>query len=261
MRRWRIRFGSMAIAVTLTTAAMALDADTLMGLWRFEDGSGDIAADTSGNGNDATLFGGPEWVPGQEGDGLQFAFATGNYAIAPVPFSNTATVMMWALYTATPTANIGLVHAQATDGDLGGADTKMIGIWLENSNLLWGRVIDPAGAKVNLPKNHTLTPEEWFHVAVVVDEVGGKVTQWVNGEVVGDADYGGELGEYNFLKIGRQGTETWEGILDEVAFFNAAVPEDDIQTIYEDGFDAALAVSARGKATTTWGSMKRDIAR
>ena len=168
---------------------------------------------------------------------------------------------MWALYTDTPTANLGLVHAQATDGDLGGADTKMIGMWLENTNMLWGRIIDPAGARVNLPKNHTLAPDEWFHVAIVVDEAAGNVSQWVNGEMVGDGDYGGELGEYNFLKIGRQGTETWEGILDEVAFFDVALSEDDIMDIATDGFDAALAVSAGGKAATSWGAVKRGITR
>ena len=261
MRRLLIRCGAMGIAATLSIAAFALDADTIKGLWRFEDGGGDTAADTSDNGNDGTLFGGPEWVTGYEGDGLQFAFATGNYMLAPVPYSNTATILMWALYTDTPTANLGLVHAQATDGDLGGADTKMIGMWLENTNMLWGRIIDPAGARVNLPKNHTLAPDEWFHVAIVVDEAAGNVSQWVNGEMVGDGDYGGELGEYNFLKIGRQGTETWEGILDEVAFFDVALSEDDIMDIATDGFDAALAVSAGGKAATSWGAVKRDIAR
>lgn len=261
MRRLLIRYAAMAIAVTLTTSVIALDGDTLMARWSFEDGGGDTAADSSGNGNDAALFGGPQWVAGHDGDGLQFAFADGNYALAPVPYSNTATVLMWALYTSTPTGNIGLVHAQATEGDLGAPETKMIGIWVENSNNLWGRIIDPAGARVNLPKNHTLSPDVWFHTALVVDADAGKVTQWVDGQIVGDADYGGELGEYLFLKIGRQGTETWEGILDEVGFFNAALSEDDIKTIMDDGFDAALAVSARGKAATTWGAVKQEVAR
>ncbi len=261
MKRLLIRCGTVALVAGLTTAALALDGDTLMARWSFEDGGGDTAADTSGNGNDATLFGGPEFVAGHDGDGLLFTFATANYALAPVPYHNTATVLMWALYTGTPTGNIGLVHAQATEGDLGPPESKMIGIWVENSNKLWGRIIDPAGARVNLPKNHTLAPDVWFHTALVVDADAGTVTQWVDGEVVGEADYGGELGEYNFLKIGRQGTETWEGILDEVGFFSAALTEDDISTIMDDGFDAALAVSARGKAATTWGSVKRGVAR
>jgi hypothetical protein len=261
MKRRLIQYGTIALVAALTTAASALDGDTLMARWSFEDGGGDTAADTSDNANDATLVGSPEFVPGHDGDGLQFAFAEGNYALAPVPYHNTATIVMWALYTSTPTGNIGLLHAQATEGDLGAPDTKMIGIWVENSNKLWGRFIDPAGALVNLPKNHTLDPDVWFHTALVVDADAGKATQWVDGEVVGEADYAGEVGEYNFLKIGRQGTETWEGILDEVGFFSAALSEDDINLIMNDGFDGALAVSALGKATTTWGSVKRDIAR
>ncbi len=148
---------------------------------------------------------------------------------------NTATVMLGALYTGIPTGNPGLVHAQATDEDLGGPETKMIGVWLENSNLLWGRIIDPAGGRVNLPKNAELQPDTWFHIALVVDAAAGMVSQWVDGEMVGDAAYGGELGEYNYLKIGRQGTETWEGVLDEVGFFTEALSQDDIVSISYNG--------------------------
>ena len=38
--------------------------------WPLEDGSGTIATDVSGNGNDGTFSGAPEWVDGYFGGGL-----------------------------------------------------------------------------------------------------------------------------------------------------------------------------------------------
>ena len=251
--------GSLALMALIATTGRALDADAVGGAWLFDELAGDVVTDSSDNGNDGTLVNGPEWVAGRLGSGLEFSQTTGSYALVPVQHSNTATVTMWAMYTATPSTNIGLIHAQATDEDLGGADTKMIGVWVENSNLLWGRVIDPAGARVNLPKNASLEADVWFHIALVVDAAGGTVSQWVNGEQVGDAVYGGELGEYNYLKIGRQGTESWEGVIDDVGYFTEALSSDDLATIYNLGLQSVtVAVEPRGKAAVAWAAIKGD---
>ncbi|MBT3270885.1 LamG domain-containing protein [Candidatus Poribacteria bacterium] len=258
----RYRFllcGSLALMTAVATTGWTVDADAVGGVWQFDDLAGDAIVDSSGNGNDGTLVNGPEWVDGKFGTALEFSQTTGSYALVPVQHSNTATVTMWAMYTATPSTNIGLIHAQATDGDLGGAETKMIGVWVENTNLLWGRIIDPAGARVNLPKNATLEADTWFHIALVVDAAAGVVTQWVNGEQVGDSAYAGELGEYSYLKIGRQGTESWEGRMDDVGYFTEALSSDDLAAIYNLGLQSVtVAVEPRGKAATTWAGIKGD---
>jgi len=44
----------------------------LLGWWAFDEGSGTIAVDGSGNGNDGTLSGDPLWVPGLYSTALQF---------------------------------------------------------------------------------------------------------------------------------------------------------------------------------------------
>jgi hypothetical protein len=44
----------------------------LVGHWKFNEGEGTIAHDSSGNGNDGTLEGSPQWVPGQIGNALAF---------------------------------------------------------------------------------------------------------------------------------------------------------------------------------------------
>ncbi len=56
----------LSIALTSTTKA------ELVGWWRFDEGSGTIANDSSGNGNDGTFNGDPQWVVGYFGGALEF---------------------------------------------------------------------------------------------------------------------------------------------------------------------------------------------
>ena len=50
----------------------AIDLKTCVGLWFLDEGQGDVAKDSSGNGNDGTLEGNPKWVNGKFGKALSF---------------------------------------------------------------------------------------------------------------------------------------------------------------------------------------------
>jgi len=74
----------------------------------------------------------------------------------------------------------------------------------------------------------------------------------VDGKSVGEVNYNGKFGDFSFAKIGRQGTEMWSGVIDEVAVFNQALAQEDIKAIME-GLEKAFAVSPASKLTTSWG--------
>ena len=59
------------LGLVLTGVANAAD-PSLVGWWRFDETSGTIAYDSSGNGNDGSLVGGPQWVDGMIGGALDF---------------------------------------------------------------------------------------------------------------------------------------------------------------------------------------------
>jgi hypothetical protein len=44
----------------------------LAGYWKFDEGSGTVASDSSNNGNTGTLVNGPQWVDGIRGNALTF---------------------------------------------------------------------------------------------------------------------------------------------------------------------------------------------
>ena len=52
--------------LTSTTSA------ELVGWWKFDDGTGTTAVDSSGNGNDATVYGNAQWIDGWLDGALQF---------------------------------------------------------------------------------------------------------------------------------------------------------------------------------------------
>jgi hypothetical protein len=58
---------SLALVVVVSDASAELVAH-----WPFDDGAGTVATDVTGNGNDGTLNGDPQWVAGIYGIGLEF---------------------------------------------------------------------------------------------------------------------------------------------------------------------------------------------
>ncbi|WP_442510845.1 Ig-like domain-containing protein [Novipirellula sp. SH528] len=66
-------FGSDVTASVSITSDEVIPADpALLGYWNLNESSGALAADSSGNANDATLVGEPVWNSGVVGSGLQF---------------------------------------------------------------------------------------------------------------------------------------------------------------------------------------------
>ncbi len=74
------------------------DDPTLIGWWKFDEGQGAIAFDSSGYGNHGTLGGNPQWVGGAIGGGLELDGNddyVGIDSIAPMVTSNNFTVSAW----------------------------------------------------------------------------------------------------------------------------------------------------------------------
>jgi hypothetical protein len=235
-----------------------IDPKTCVGIWLFDEGSGEKVKDSSGNKRDGKLMKTPKWMEGKFGKALEFDFNANNYVIVPISHSNSITVAMWAKYKSLPTGNSGLFHAQATEDPDGAPETKIVGIWVENTKLLWGRLIQPDGTKINFPKNKQLESDRWYHIALTADEKSKKGKEWLDGELAGEVDYNGKLADFSFAKIGRQGTETWTGAIDEVGVFNQALAVEDIKTIMTQGLEKVLItpVFPLGKLSTSWGNIK-----
>ena len=93
----KIALMCMVLGLIITNLSIAdIDLATITGMWLFDEGSGKVAKDTSGNGLDAKFKGSPKWVDGVFGKALEF---DGSDAFIEIPAhenpSEAITVSIW----------------------------------------------------------------------------------------------------------------------------------------------------------------------
>jgi hypothetical protein len=90
---------------------------------------------------------------------------------------------------------------------------------------------------------------QWFHLAAVYDPSARRVTQYVNGKLFGDEKIidrfhidqlrigPAEIGNWGqpFRKTPWFSVRNLNGTIDELAIYNAALPSEEIKTLYEQG--------------------------
>jgi len=98
-KQW-IGWGSLVWLLGLALVGPARGADPgLVGWWTFDESSGTVAHDSSGNGNDGTLAGGVTWVAGKLDGAIDFAGTTGAYVSVPdaasLDITDAITMAVW----------------------------------------------------------------------------------------------------------------------------------------------------------------------
>jgi hypothetical protein len=193
----------------LILAAPAAADTTLVGKWNLDEGAGTSAADSSGYGNNGTLYGGLQWVPGHWGGALSFGGVDG---VVDVPDSSSlestttgVSVSAWVKSSGSPGA-FKYVIAKGASGCLAAS----FGLYTGPSGGLIFYVSSNGGTAFTLsPDAGTgIWDGQWHHVAGVFDDAA--VRLYVDGVQVGSGtadttpiSYG--LSTSNDLLIGNYG--------------------------------------------------------
>ena len=174
----------MMLSVILNSVAKA----DLVGHWTFDEGSGAVANDASGNENHGTV-GGVEWVEGTLGGALEFNGSSGPGVEIPhnpsLKLINEGdfTLTAWFKPREIPTSNRVVIQ----QGDLNGTGRTWLYYQSSTSNIATfiGGGATLSGADMEV--------ETWVHAALVITEEGGtdSIQLYVNGEAAGD---GGRFG-------------------------------------------------------------------
>ncbi len=235
-----------------------IDPETAVGVWLFDDGSGNSAEDSSGKGHEGSING-ASWTDGKFGEALEF---DGNdwVSIDSTPelqIGEAYTLMAW--FYATDIGNFRAIiskHLEYLMRINGPGESNVIATFVHLSNGGW----EPR-ATAGVPDLNT-----WIHYVVTFDsnENTNNLLIYVDGEQAGTSSRtGASAPTQNPVAIGRWNTGSYfVGIIDDVAIFNTALSEEDINTIKDHGLDAALSgvspVEPTNKLTTTWGNLKSD---
>ena len=213
-----------------------------IGWWTFDEGSGAVAADGSGNGLDGAISG-AAWVsPGANGIGSCLDFdgqgtnrvSLGNFDVV----GSGLTIACW--YKADNLDTPGS-DPRVFSKAIGGASQDhwfMVSSTRVGADKLWRFRLKTDGDTSEL-KADTATGQidldVWTHVAAVWD--GATMRLYKNGVEVGSLDKGGTLSTNPEAKvsIGNQpegtGDRPWDGLVDDVRLYNRGLSADEILEI------------------------------
>ena len=261
MKKGMLLFAVLVSVVIVTSNAWAIDVKNdpaLVGLWLFDDGSGDVVSDSSGNGNDGAINGDFTWDSGKFG-GAIIAPGTGTIDV-PVSAS---------LDTVTTAMTIAAWFRIDADSDTG--------IRRQNAFLLEDQSATepvPNGFSFRIWTTNGISPGaygrtelaqgQWYHVAGTYD--GAVMKLYINGVAEeglltdANADFNGEwagdIGTPGDTLQLKYGAESLTGGMDEIVLLNRALTANEINDLMV-GALSTTAVDAHAKLTTTWAAIRK----
>jgi len=212
--------------LTLTDPAHA----ELVAWWRLDEGSGMMAFDSSGNGNDARFEGAPEWVEdGKFGKALKFN-GSSDYLAAPDSESldinaDQLSIAAWINGEDWPAAN----HVVRKVADTGTGSIYIIRVQPDTVRVY----LNTSAGETIVQGTTALTTNEWFHVGLTYD--GAEARIYVNGQLDISMNVSGELTQSNNeLRIGRgEPAGYFVGMIDDVRLYNHALTESELLSAME----------------------------
>jgi len=210
------------------------DDPNLVGWWRFNEGSGNRAIDSSGNNLHGELVDGPVWVDGIQGTGLQFSGGShvAVYGYDGILGTQSRTSAAW--------INVTKTSASIICWGPSGSGTK----WVMRTHN------NPATLRLECGRGNTygttdLVDGEWHHVAAVLFDDGSpdvsEVKLYVDGNLDPimpggtsnqmDTSSGGEFRiAYDLNNAGRN----FDGMMDDIRIYDRALSTEDIRAIMDD---------------------------
>jgi hypothetical protein len=201
-----------------------------VGYWKFDEGTGTTAYDSSGNSNSGTLTNGPQWASGKMGGALNFN-GNNNY----ISISDSASTKNFTALTVTAWINF-------PDNSTGGTQRTIISkgllnnydytfrVQLNTNTLLFGLNNDTMYSitSSSIPNN------QWVHASATYD--GSSISIYINGQEV-TSNNTGSISSINsstsITAIGRAASNSaqyFNGLIDDVKIYNyARTPEQIIQ--------------------------------
>ncbi len=219
-------------------SSVALAAEPLAPLaeWNFDEGKGNVARDSSGNGHDATLNG-ATWV--KQGKGFAVSLdGEDDYIdctqVKTLDITGPISIEAWIKPTRKAKGEASLIGEGMGSFTLTYYNTELCFFYI--------------GKGGNNLKEY-LTLNQWQHVAATFD--GDRMNMWMNGRQVGSAKSKVSSyktgGKFVIGTVGRPDLPRFKGLVDNVRVFNRALSEDEIVAhVKGEAADHDISVASSG---------------
>jgi hypothetical protein len=216
--------------------------ENLVAHWTFDEGSGDTAFDSSGNGNHGMLIG-PTWTTGVVGGALEFDGVDNEVRVPDSPSlaPGATSFALSAWINAPASSSSKIIFGKKTN--VGGMTSVGYVFLRTDRNGLNTRLRDGVTA-VNsrgVSANDVIVDDVWHHVALIVDRETHSAYSYVDGirqDVTADIrDLETSLSSSSSFRIGSVADPPvgwrWQGRLDEVRVYNRALCPDEVRALHE----------------------------
>ena len=222
------------LSCLLVLSVVGVTMGDLVGHWKFEEGAGTTANDSSGNGHHGKVLGTPEWVSGPAGQGGALGFNPATCLgvdcgiFDPTNGKGQFTVALWAFWDGTGTFQHFLTKSNGW-----GTTTMMfqIELWGAHTSSQYtdrvGISFDPDSTEFSvMPKN------EWAHLALTFD--GKNARLYLNGiDEIGPKpiSIGPNVQAPVLIGVDDLGVRVFHGVLDDVQIHDRALTADEVAQI------------------------------
>ncbi|MBN1805411.1 MAG: LamG domain-containing protein [Sedimentisphaerales bacterium] len=248
MSKWLVSF---ILAVALLSVGMTEAADSdLAAHWKFDDGSGTLAVDSTGKGNDGVFVGDPRWVPGKFGGALEFNgddyLNCGNGPSLQI--RDEITIAFWFQVEAFQNE----WEAFMAKGDDSYRTSR--GDGTGNATHLGISGTSTGGGNGYFNGTVIVTDGQWHHMAATYDGAAGRI--YIDGVLDVTSPGTGQIGEssYDFW-IGNNSQQTGRylhGMLDDIRIYSRALSEVEILGVMAGGGTEYPLASAPSPSSGTY---------
>jgi len=231
----------------------AIDQAALVLALTFDDGEGEVAADSSDNGNDGTLKNGASWGEGKLGDAVQLE-NTAHVEVADNPslvlHDTDFTMAIWANFAEKPGVYTFMSH------DSGPASEQKWAWWYSGGTV---SLLAVFGINNQWARSGFWEPElhRWYHLAIV--RQGDLFTHYRDGEPFGETTKPAMMPDApaHQLTVGySEHNYYFQGLLDEALIVRSPFAGEEVRRHMSGGTARILAVQPDGKLSTTWAALR-----
>jgi hypothetical protein len=242
--------------LSVISADAAVDKNTVA-VWLFEEGSGKIVKDASGNGHDGEFSGSLQWVKARSGTGLEFP-GDGSGCIVVDSTKKleleTLSIEAW-VKVKEPTGKWqGILCKQEA-----GCTDRNYGIWVQvDQKVLHAQIGANGTCAFNINGTREITDNVWHHLAFTYDGDMGRL--YVDGQLETEKPNTNSFQSTAPITIGVPNVDNTNGLLgviEEIRISNIARTQNEIKEAMDVGLATILNVEPNGKLTTRWAYIKQ----